>query len=385
MAGLFSVFRQRPCRSPARAVVSEPEPRPPAPAAPAAATLRGTAPSSWALRGLFLLALLWVLRAAAPLLFPVTLAVLLALLLQLPVTRLERLGLPRGLGAALVVSLLLGLVVLGVGNLRQPVTEWLADAPRSLARLEERLGDVRGPVEEASRAAERVEEITRVDDEQRPEVEIRDPGLTERVVAALPAVLAGAVVTIVLVLLLLVYSDPLLRNAVRAAPEMEQKRRLVVMSRQIQLEVSGYLVAITVINLGLGIAIGTALLLIGVPNPWLWGIMAGLLNYVPYLGGVLGVSVVAIVALVSLDDPGRALAAPLAYAVINSLEGMLLTPILLGRRFSLNPLVIFLWLLLWGWLWGIGGALIAVPLLTAFKIFCDETPGLESVGRMLAR
>jgi predicted PurR-regulated permease PerM len=343
-------------------------------------------PIVFALRGLLLLASLYTLALGKPVFFPIVLALLFNVLLREPVLLLRRWHVPKVLGAALVLGALLAAIGFAAAKVRQPALTWLGDAPQMLERVERRLGGLRRPMEEATRAAERVEELTTGENrEDAPRVERERPSLAQTALTAIPRALGGVVVTVVLLYLLLVFDEALLRQLVIALPGFRSKRRTLIIARAMERHVTRYLMTVTVINLGLGVAVGTALHLVGIPSPWLWGTMAGLLNFVPYLGGVVGVTIVALVALVSLDDLGRALAAPLAYVILNVSEGMVLTPIILGRRFSLNPVVIFVWLLLWGWLWGIGGALIAVPLLTTFKILCDHVPMLHRVGRALER
>jgi predicted PurR-regulated permease PerM len=111
--------------------------------------------------------------------------------------------------------------------------------------------------------------------------------------------------------------------------------------------------------------------------------MATLLNFIPYLGAMTGVTIVAIIAVVTFEG-AQCFIVPLAYALLNSLEGMLITPLILGRRFELDPVVVFLWLIFWGWLWGIGGALLAMPMLVVLKIVCEHNEGLAPVSRLLA-
>lgn len=128
-----------------------------------------------------------------------------------------------------------------------------------------------------------------------------------------------------------------------------------------------------------------ALYLTGLPNPLLWGAVAGLLNFIPYVGPVAGVSIVAVVSLATFDETGRALAAPAAYTVIQALEGYLVTPLVMGRRLTLNPVALFLWLIFWTWIWGIPGTLLAVPLLAVVKTVCDNVEVLWPVGEFLGR
>ncbi len=153
---------------------------------------------------------------------------------------------------------------------------------------------------------------------------------------------------------------------------------------EIEKTISRYLLTVTMINAGEGIVLVVGLHLVGMPDPVLWGIMAALLIYIPYLGPLVGITLVTIVALGTIDDMQKAVLAPIIYLSIELLQSQLVTPMVLGARFSMNPVVIFVWLIFWGWLWGIVGALIAVPMLTIFKIFCDHIEPLQSLGEFLS-
>jgi predicted PurR-regulated permease PerM len=152
---------------------------------------------------------------------------------------------------------------------------------------------------------------------------------------------------------------------------------------QIERGISQYLLTFTAINVCLGIVIGTGMWLIGMPNPVLWGVMAGCLNFMPYIGAFVGSGVVFLVAALSFDSMGQALLAPAIYAAANTIEGNVITPLILGRSMRLNPIFIFLSVVLWGWMWGVGGALIAVPLLAMTKIACAHSRRLQSVATLL--
>jgi predicted PurR-regulated permease PerM len=132
-------------------------------------------------------------------------------------------------------------------------------------------------------------------------------------------------------------------------------------------------------------ATALAMALLGMPNPVLWGALAAVNNFIPYLGSLVTVGVLTVVAAVSFDTLGQIVAPPLIFFALTTFEGQFLTPMLLGKRLTLNPVVIFLALLIWGWLWGIPGVLMAVPLLAAFKILCDHVPSLAAVGEFLGR
>ena len=347
------------------------EPREPRPAAPAA------------VRALLVLAVGYTLYFAKPVLLPVAIAVMLALVLRPPVTWLRRLRIPKPAGAAV----LLLAVVAGFGyaawSLREPATRWIEEAPGAVTRMERKLGQLTRPMEKVTQAAEKVEEIAGRGVPEGRQVEIQEPGVVETALSGLWHLGAAVLVTLVLVYLLLVYDDVLLGRVVAVLPRLRDKRRAVLIARELEQQMSRYLLTMTLINLAEGAAVGTAMQLLGMPNPWLWGAMAAVVNFVPYLGALVGIGVVGVVALLSLEPMGYALLAPASYAAINFVEGMVIAPIVLGRRFELNPVVVFVWLFCWGWIWGIGGALLAVPLLAMVKIVADRVPGLASLGELL--
>ncbi|YCM43657.1 AI-2E family transporter [Verrucomicrobiaceae bacterium 227] len=152
---------------------------------------------------------------------------------------------------------------------------------------------------------------------------------------------------------------------------------------EIEHDVSSYLFTISAINIGLGTAIGIGLGLLGVPNPILWGVMAALLNFIPYAGALIGAGVVTIIAGMEFSDPGMAAASGLLYLGLSTLEGNLLTPSIVGRRLEINPIIVFVWVLAWAAIWGIAGMLIGLPLLIIFRIVCSRTPSLAFIERVI--
>jgi predicted PurR-regulated permease PerM len=198
-------------------------------------------------------------------------------------------------------------------------------------------------------------------------------------------VIAGLLVMIALLFFLLASGDTLLRQAVTIAPRLGDKRRVVEIVRETEDDISYYLLTVSMINAGLGVAVGAAMYILGMPNAPLWGVMAGVFNFVPFLGAVTGIGIVGLVALLTFDQAWSIFLPPLSYLGLTSIEAQFVTPALLARRLTLNPVAVFLALIVWTWMWGIAGALLAVPLLATFKICCDHVEPLQPIGTMLGR
>jgi predicted PurR-regulated permease PerM len=342
------------------------------------------------LSGIFVLLVFYSLYFARAFLLPVVLAFLLTFLLAPVVRALHRIRIPQTIAAALVLLAVLSVVVYAVYSLSGPAGGWIERAPEGLRRVERRIRDLQRPVSEvrevAEQVQEQVEEMAGQTGRRQPaQVQVEGQTLTGMVFTQTQAFLAGAVVTIILLYFLLASGDLFLRKLVRVLPRLSDKKAAIEIARDMEDQFSKYLVTMTLINVGLGLAVGGAMRLAGMPNPVLWGVAAAVTNFVPYLGPVVTLSMIALVSLLTFEDMGRALVAPGLYLGLNAIEGYLVTPMLLGRRLLLNPVVIFLGIIFWGWLWGIPGALLAVPILVSFKIFCDHIQPLSPIGEFLGR
>jgi predicted PurR-regulated permease PerM len=338
-----------------------------------------------ALKGLFVLAILYTLHAASEILLPVMLALLLTLIFSPAVRALKRMRLPEPVGAALVVATLVAGIGYGVNLLIDPATEWIARAPRTLKQVEWKLRGIKKSVQDLNEAAQKVEEMTSVEGKKDARAEgSPQPRLVSRIFTGTQSILVSTASTIVLLYFLLGSGDMFLRKLVRVTPKLTNKKRAVEIARTIQYDMARYLLIITCINAGLGLVTGIAMYLLGMPNPLLWGAMVAVLNYVPYIGAATSMIVLSIVSLLSFDGAAQILSAPAVFLVLTGLEGQFLTPILTSRSLTLNPVVIFLSMLFWAWLWGVIGALMAVPILMAFKILCDHVDALAPVGEFLS-
>jgi predicted PurR-regulated permease PerM len=334
---------------------------------------------------LTVLAILYTLFFAKAVILPVVLAILLSLLLAPLVKRLHHvLRVPKGLGAALVLAALIGLLATATTFVAAPASAWVQTVPQRLPDLKYRLKSLQKPFEKMRDASEQVEQLTRLN---RPAntgvVSVQDSSPATAVMSQTPAFLANFFVMFILVYFLMASGDLFLRKLVRMIPTFDDKRRAVEIAREIEDRISRYLRTVTAINLALGVAVGTAAWLIGMENFILWGVLAFALNFIPYVGPLAGIVSTLIVSLLTFDSAAHALLMPVAYLAMATIEGNFVTPIIVGRILTLNPVMIFLSLMFWGWVWGIAGALLAVPILAVFKIVCDHLQPLAPIGAFI--
>lgn len=335
---------------------------------------------------LVVIAVLYTLYVARPILVPVVVSLLLSFLLAPGVAALVGSGVPRWLSSAVVVVALLAAVG-GVGYaLSGPVQRWLEEAPRALARAEVRIQRLLQPMDEVGRAADQVEEIAGGQQSPADTVQVEDGGgFRSAAIDRLRSGLGGAVVVVGLVYFFLSWGPIFQRKLARVVHPPERRRTVLEIAARVQRDVSTYLLTMTGINVVLGMAVAGAMALLGMPNPLLWGVLAALLNYVPYFGALVGMAVMGLVGLTVFEEPGRAILVAGVYGALTGLEGNVLKPMILGRRLTLNPVAIFVGLLFWGWIWGVVGALMAVPLLSALKLCCDQYEPLAPLGTFLGR
>lgn len=333
---------------------------------------------------LTLLAVLFTLHIAQAFILPIVLAILLNLLLSPLVLLLRKyLRIPEPLGAGVVIVVFLGGLVFGAYQLAPAASAWVARAPESLATLQRRIQPLRRPVEKVTQAAEQVEKATDMD-KKTPLVEIKGPSLTKQVFGGTTAFLGTSLVVVFLTYFLLGSGDLFLQKLVGVLPQLKDKKTAVHIVRDTQSQVSLYLLVTTMINTGVGVATGVALGLVGMPNPVLWGVVAAVLNFVPYIGGLVNTVILTLAAFLTFEEASQALLVPIVFTVINILEGNLITPMILGRRMRLNTVAVFIGLVFWWYLWGIPGAILAVPIMATIKIACDHIESLASIGEFLA-
>lgn len=333
---------------------------------------------------LAVMSLLAGLYVGRTLLFPIVLATILNLLLSPAVRILAKRGIPEWIGGLLLIIAVMVVCFLAVFRLMQPASSWLQSAPEDLRAIDQKLSVLRKPFSQFSEAGKKVDDITNMGaDTETVEVEVKRPTFADTVLSMTYEVLGAVFLTVVLLYFLLAPGDRFLEKLVQGLPTWHDKRIMVETLRGIERGVGRYLSTITVINMGLGTCIGIAMYFFGLPNPILWGVMAMFLNFIPYLGAMVGCAIIFIVSVATFDSMGQALWPPLTYFLLSALEGSFVTPKILGHSMNLNPVLILLSLAFWGWLWGIGGALLAVPILAIFKIGCDHVPSLQPLGKFM--
>lgn len=339
-----------------------------------------------ALVGLFVLAVLYTLRFAQAFILPIVLAILLDFLLSPIVRTLRRRGIPEPIGGGIVMLGLIGTLIVGAWYLSGPAAEWIARAPESAATVQRKLHSMRGSVEQVTRAAEQVERATEVTaSDGTREVEIKGPGLTKQLFGGTAALLGSLTVILFLTYFLLAVGDLFLQKLVAVLPQFKDKRTAVSIARETEAQISVYLFTSTLINIGVGVVTGVAMWLVGMPNAALWGVVAAVLNFVPYVGAVVNIVILGLAALLTFETPARALVVPGVFFAINMVEGNLITPMIYGKRMRLNTVALFIGLVFWWYLWGIPGAILAVPIMAAIKIVCDHIESLAPVGEFLGK
>nr|WP_238941619.1 AI-2E family transporter [Jannaschia sp. Os4] len=326
-------------------------------------------------------ALVW----AAPFLLPVTTAVLFYFILSAPRRALARIGIPAPVTALGVTALLIGAIVFAGIVLADPVTKFVADIPTLLERSLSSLTAPGGPLEAFAVAADATEEVVAQTGAQQPvPVEmVSDSGIAYSLVSVAPGVLGQIVFSVCLLFFLVSSGDMFTQKAVQSMDRFEDKRRTVRTVRAIEERLGNYLGAITLINVGLGVAIGAAMWWWGLPSPWLIGIMATFLNFIPFVGAVIGALVTGLVAFTGSMDLWFGLGAAGTYYLLTSIEGQFVTPTLVGRRLSLNVTMVFLSVAFFAWIWSVMGMVVAVPTLVVLKIVCDAVPRLRKLGLFL--
>ncbi|HET7587738.1 MAG TPA: AI-2E family transporter [Gammaproteobacteria bacterium] len=334
-----------------------------------------------------ILVTLAVLYYASIVLIPIAMALLLAVAFSGAIEWLEKHGIPPAGGGGIIVILLVGISFASVYGLAKPLQEWVSRAPQGMQRVEKHLHWLEKPLHEVQELQQKAKGLIGGESGGGSEQQAGQPALqfnlTSKLLHWTTTFIYGLSVTIALLYFLLATGRDLLRGVVHALPRVGEKERAVELAFGLQGLISRYLFTITVINFALGTLVALVLWGLGMPDPVLWGAMVAVFNYIPYLGAVASATVISVVAVISLTSFAKALVAIAVLVTLTTAEGQYVTPHVLGRRMEINPVMIFIALIVGAWMWGVVGAFISVPVLACITLVCEEIEPLQPIAGFL--
>jgi predicted PurR-regulated permease PerM len=337
-------------------------------------------PKTVLLAGLFMFTVLTAAYVAAEVVLPVVLAIILKLLLQPGVRLLWRLRIPKSLSALLVIVAMISTILAIGAAVSTPAKTWVDHLPEGLPRIEERLRFLRQPIASLQNALRKADTMGQSDPAPSAAPSL---GLSATLFSGTQHFASGLFETLLILFFLLSSGDTFLRRLVEIMPTFKDKRQVVDLSQQVEDNISAYLVIVTLMNAAVGFATAIIMWACGVGEPVLWGVVAFLLNYIPIIGPFAGIVIFLVAGLLAIPSFGLALLPAGLYFLVHVVEGETVTPMLLARRFTLNPVLVILALIFWFWMWGVPGAILSVPMLAIAKIICDGVKPLNSIGHFM--
>ncbi|MEO8294634.1 MAG: AI-2E family transporter [Gemmatimonadota bacterium] len=331
--------------------------------------------------GITILAVLVVIAAvyfARIFLVPIALALLLSVLLRPIVRRFERIHVPTSIGAAIVVLALLGALIGAGFAAAEPVQTWMAEAPSTLKAARGKLASARHSIERVSNAAADLGNSGSSTGVSAP-----TPPMFSSIFGTTTALIAGISEVLLLLFLLLASGDMFLQKLVEVMPLLKDKKSAVEITKQVQQAVTRYLSTTFLINIGQGTVVGLAMWGLGLPAPWIWGVLTVFLEFIPYLGAAAMIGLLSVAAFGHFKDTLHIVLVPVTYLVIATLQNNLVSPIAYGQRLKLNPVAVLVGVLFWWFLWGVAGAFLAVPFIATLKIFADHKPSMAPLAAFL--
>ncbi len=345
--------------------------------------------SAKALNGLFILACFYTLFFARAIFLPIVVAILLNFLLTPLVRLLKKFHIPESISALLVILVFLGTIGYGFYRVSGPVNEWLAKGPENFSVISSKIEILKKPIEKAITGVfsirKQIEKTTTSPEEQTPTVTVKPSGVGpfSSIFTSTGDFFAQLGVIFFILYFLLASGDFLLKKTIEIQPTLKKKKEAVIIAREIKKQISYFLLIKTVTGIGLALVISTVMYFLQMPAPILWGILAGVLEFIPYIGVVIGTILCAITSLIIFNDAPQILLPPISFFVITSLTGNFIVPLVLSRSLTLHPVIIFTGVIFGGWMWGVTGALIAIPLISILKIFCNNIRSLTPLGKFL--
>jgi len=337
--------------------------------------------TTWVGRGLLLIATVFLLEHARPLLLPVAIAIVFTFVLATPVRALRRAGVHEYIGAALVVGAVLGVAVLLLMLVAAPAAAWWARAPlivHELVEAVQRWRDALFPYAPPA-SLTRPPALAPPVDALGERLASEGWTVTRLVVGETISFALSASATVILLYFMLASESWLVARTVAAVRRPRARALLLAGVRQAQSDIGLFISTMSAVNLALGVATGLALWGIGMPNPVLWGTTTAVLAFIPYLGPLLITLLLLLAGSVSFGTGAAMLGPPAVFLLLHGIEANFLSPMIMGHRLRLRPVFVFLAVMVWGWLWGIAGAFLAVPLLLGLRAICRRTRSLRLV------
>jgi predicted PurR-regulated permease PerM len=336
--------------------------------------------------GLFVLLLIHTLVWAGDFLIPATAAVLGYFVLNRPRRWLAKIGIPPMLSALLFTVVLVVITGFALLRLSGPASGFITDLPNIVTQVGTKLSAEGGPLEAVNKAADAADEIINPKEEETVEVEVvSKTGIATIIAGYAPSLFSQLAFALVLLFFLVSSGDLFILKTVQSLGSFGDKRQAWKVVQRIEDRLGHYLGGITLINAGLGICIAGAMAFWEMPNFMMLGVMAFLFNFVPFIGALVGATIAAALAFISFQGIWSAVGVWMTYMVITSIEGQMITPMLISRHMKLNTAVVFLCVAFFAWIWSVMGMVVALPILTVIKIVCDEIEGFRTVGLFLGQ
>jgi len=341
------------------------------------------------LAALLILALLYTLYLASGLLIPVAFAIFLSILLFPVVRGGNKLHIPPFVTAGLSVFSIMAVTFLAMNTLLGPAEAWLEEAPTSIRQINEMSDASTFGLDQLKAAADELEKLmqtNQVSQSGEPlTVVVADPGLLQSAMVNLPSLLTKILIVLLLTFFLLMGGRSWSRKLLLLGASWGERRQIVRIGQAVHRELASYLATVSLINISLGGATAAYLWFMDIPNPLLWGALVATFNFAPYVGAIVSALLLTVVGLTEINKLPEALLVPLGFLVLTTLEGQLITPMILGARSAIAPGIVFLAVVVGAWMWGVAGAVMAVPFLVSLKSLSRHYPPLNPLVEVLAK
>ena len=320
----------------------------------------------WLSSLLIILATFYTLYLTKTLLLPILISAFLSVLLSPIIYRLEKLKIPRSVSSAALLILLIGAIITAGNSVIPAAQDFVEDLPVALGKIDERVAKMSSQLDVSPKSAQAKK--------NEPTMSTQAVSyITYEFFVSAPIVAVQLMSIVFLVYFTSVFGSRLFRKTIRSIPTYSTRRMVVSSLRRVQQQVTRYVLVISIINLGLGLTLGFILWLSGIENYFLWGVAAFLLNFIPYLGPLITALAMSFGVYIEMGTLDSALLALGLFATLNLLESQIVTPLALSAQLRLNPLLLFMWVMLWGWIWGAAGMFICVPLLVCLKLILSAS------------